>query len=45
MYGRLTDKDLKKILGLSHDWEITKRKYDEIIALHKPSGKLWAFRY
>ena len=40
-----SDKRILKLLGLSKDWEIMYRTHDEIIALHKPSGKLWAFRY
>lgn len=40
-----SDKRTLKLLGLSKDWEIMYRTHDEVVARHKPTGRVWRFRY
>lgn len=53
----MTDKELMKAIGLNRetadklikqikpDWEFLFKTHDEVVARHKPTGRVWRFRY
>lgn len=41
----MSRKELMKTIGLGKDWKLIRFDHEEVIAQHKPTGKVWGFRY